>query len=61
MVLTGRDAFEYILAGASAVQIGTQLIREKYGVFDRINNELKEIMIQKGYETIYDFRGGLKI
>ena len=60
-ITTGQDAFEYILAGASAVQIGTQLVREKYGVFDRINKELKDIMEKKGYDTIYDFKGGLKI
>ena len=60
-ITSGKDAFEYILAGASAVQIGTQLVREKYDVFSRINSELKEIMANKGYDTIYDFKGGIKI
>ena len=52
-MLIDKNAFEYILAGASAVQIGTQFVREKYGVFDRI----KRYNGKKGY----DFRGGLKI
>ena len=56
-ISSGQDAFEYILAGASAVQIGTQFMREKHGVFNRIGNELKNIMDSKGYVKIYDFKG----
>ena len=58
-VLTGRDAFEHILCGASMVQVGTTLHKEGVGAFDRITNELKEIMTEKGYESLEDFRGKL--
>ena len=34
---------EYILCGASAVQIGTQLYREDVGVFIRIEKEIKVV------------------
>ena len=60
-ISSGQDAFEYILAGASAVQIGTQFMREKHGVFNRIGNELKNIMDSKGYVKIYDFKGKLNV
>ena len=59
-VLTGQDAFEHILCGASMVQIGTTLHKEGPAAFERITNELKAIMDKKGYKTIEDFRGKLK-
>ena len=46
-VLTGRDAFEHILCGASMVQVGTTLHKEGVCAFDRITNELKAIMTEK--------------
>lgn len=58
-VLTGRDAFEHILCGASMVQVGTTLHKEGVGAFNRITNELKAIMAEKSYESIEDFRGKL--
>ncbi|CEY28990.1 dihydroorotate dehydrogenase 1A [Streptococcus pneumoniae] len=59
-VLTGRDAFEHILCGASMVQVGTTLHKEGVGSFERITNELKAIMAEKGYESLEDFRGKLR-
>lgn len=59
-VLTGRDAFEHILCGASLVQVGTTLQKEGVAAFERITAELKAIMAEKGYETIEDFRGKLQ-
>lgn len=59
-VRNGTDAFEHILCGASAVQVGTTLMREGYACFDRIETELKAIMAQKGYQNINDFKGKLK-
>lgn len=59
-VLTGRDAFEHILCGASMVQIGTTLQKEGPVAFERITNELKTIMEEKGYENLEDFRGKLQ-
>ena len=58
-VKSGRDAFEHILCGASMVQIGTALHQEGPSIFERITNELKAIMIEKGYHSLEDFRGKL--
>ena len=59
-VLTGRDAFEHILCGASMVQVGTTLHKEGVAAFERITAELKAIMEEKGYESLEDFQGKLK-
>ena len=59
-VYTGRDAFEHILCGASMVQIGTALHQQDVEVFERVSLGLKAIMVQKGYETLEDFKGELK-
>lgn len=59
-ISTGRDAFEYILCGAKAVQVGTCHWTEGPGCFDRIAKELEDLMKSKGYRSIEDFRGKLK-
>lgn len=51
-VTTGRDALEHLLAGASAVQVGTQLMREGPGVFARIASELDVLVRAKGVDSI---------
>lgn len=59
-VQSGRDAFELILCGATAVQVGTCHWTEGPGCFDRICSELRDIMKEKGYAKVEDFRGKLK-
>ncbi len=59
-VKTGRDAFEHVLCGARAVQVGTCLMSEGTDAFTRIEQELKVIMLEKGYKDIECFRGKLK-
>lgn len=59
-VKNGADAFEHILCGASAVQIGTQYMREGTACFERIEKELKNLMAEKNYQSIHDFKGKLK-
>lgn len=59
-ITNGIDAFEIILAGASAVQIGTVYLQKGPGIFEKVQNELKEFMELKGYHRISDFRGKLK-
>lgn len=56
-IKNGDDAFQYILCGARAVQIGTQFLKEGIGCFERITNELIDIMKKKKYQNIDDFRG----
>ncbi|MEK9147070.1 MAG: dihydroorotate oxidase [Patescibacteria group bacterium] len=56
----GIDAFELILAGASAVQIGTAFLQQGPGIFAEVQKELIDFMATKGYKKISDFRGKLK-
>lgn len=58
-ILTGRDAYEHLLCGASMLQVGTQLHKEGLGVFERLNTELLAILEAKGYASIADFKGKL--
>lgn len=60
-VSSGQDIFDLILAGASGVQIGTELIKSGIGVFDKLRTELLDIMKIKKYNHIDDFKGKLKI
>lgn len=59
-VKSGLDAFEFILAGASAVQVATQFEIEGSSCFARIIAELHDIMDSRGYSCLDDFRGKLK-
>jgi len=59
-ITTGTDAFEHLLVGASAVQIGSQFMREGPNCFARVSAELSQIMTEKGYQYISDFQGKLK-
>lgn len=60
-VKTGSDAFEHLLCGADAIQIGTQLMKEGFGCFERIAQELTDILKAKGYENIAQCKGKLKV
>ncbi len=60
-ISSGKDVFEHILCGASAVQIGTQLIKEGVSVFDRLRKELILLLREKNYSSIRNFQGKLKI
>ena len=59
-VYTGVDAFEFILAGASAVQIGTAFLQKGPVIFAKAQKELLDFMEKKGYKNIEDVRGKLK-
>ena len=50
-VENGKDAFEHLLCGAQMVQVGTQLMKEGAGAFDRILEELKAIMQEKAIQA----------
>lgn len=59
-ILTGTDVYEHLLCGASAVQIGTALMEEGLGVFDRLGKELTELLGRKGHSSPSDCRGALR-
>ena len=60
-VINGKDVFEHILCGADLVQVGTTLHKEGVSVFTRLTKELQEVMKEKGYSSLDDFRGKLKV
>ena len=59
-VTTGTDVFEFILAGAEMVSVGSQLMIEGVVCFEHILEELEEVMNIKGYVSLEEFRGKLK-
>ncbi len=59
-IVTGTDVFEHLLCGASAVQVGTTLVEEGLGVFDRLERELVAVLEKKGYASPAACRGKLR-
>ncbi len=53
-VETGIDAFEFLLCGASAVQVGTQYAKEGPDCFEHLEEELLDILERNGYKNIDD-------
>lgn len=59
-ISTGQDVYEMLLAGATAVQVGTCHWKEGPICFDRLADELRDLMRKKGYSTLSDCKGTLK-
>jgi dihydroorotate dehydrogenase (fumarate) len=57
---TGTDAFLFLLCGATAVQVGTCHWKEGPKCFDRICNELQQVLHEKGYSSAKDCIGKIK-
>ncbi|GLW12122.1 dihydroorotate dehydrogenase [Microtetraspora sp. NBRC 13810] len=55
-VLTGRDAFELVLAGACAVGVGTALFHDPYACL-RVLRELEELLQARGFQRLADAVG----
>ena len=55
-VATGRDAFELVLAGASAVSIGTASFGNPTAAL-QVKNELADLLTQKGFNDFRDAIG----
>lgn len=51
-IFSGRDAYDKILAGASAVQLYTALIYHGPPIVTRVKRELEELLRQDGYESV---------
>jgi dihydropyrimidine dehydrogenase (NAD+) subunit PreA len=54
---TWRDVVEFILLGASSVQVCTAAMHYGFGIVREMEAGLIEFMEAKGYNTIYDFVG----
>lgn len=59
-IVSGTDAFEHLLCGASAVQVGTVLVEEGLGVFERLEREVTAMLARKGYDSPAACRGKLR-
>ncbi len=56
-VLSGEDALQMIMAGATCVGIGTALYRDGAAAFQRIRNELCDVMLAEGLAGVEEARG----
>lgn len=56
-VFTGQDAYDKILAGASAIQIYTALIYQGPPVVTKIKTELADLLEKNGYKSVNDAVG----
>ncbi|UOQ99634.1 NAD-dependent dihydropyrimidine dehydrogenase subunit PreA [Hymenobacter sp. 5317J-9] len=52
-----RDAVEHILLGASSVQVCTAAMHFGFGIIREMTAGLEQYMVEKGFNTIYDFVG----
>jgi len=56
-VTTWRDAVEFILAGASAVQIGTAVASHGLGVFRSVSRGIESYLKRKGFRSVKEIVG----
>lgn len=56
-IMNARDVIEYMMAGATAVQIGAGIYYKGVEIFRQICNDLKKWLEKNGYESIKDIVG----
>ncbi|HII60502.1 dihydroorotate dehydrogenase [Pyrococcus horikoshii] len=56
-ITSWRDAVEFLLAGASALQIGTAVYLRGFKVFKEISNGIIEYLKEEGFSSIRDIIG----
>lgn len=56
-ITTGGDAVEFLMAGASAVQIGVGVAERGIGVFRKVSSEIEGFMKENGYRKLKDLIG----
>ena len=56
-VSDGRDALEMIMAGATAVGVGSAVRYRGTDVFNAILDEMKDLMAEEGYGSVAELRG----
>lgn len=54
---TWRDVVEYILLGATSVQVCTAVMHYGFGIVREMDRGLRRFMDERGFQTIYDFAG----
>ena len=56
-IWSATDVIEHIMAGAICSEMATCPIIEGVAAFQRINNEIRDFMMKKGYRTFDEIRG----
>jgi len=56
-IATAQDALEYVMAGARAVEVGTQVAFEGIEVFGRLSRELSGLLDELGFARLEDAVG----
>jgi dihydropyrimidine dehydrogenase (NAD+) subunit PreA len=56
-ISTWRDAVEFMLLGATTVQVCTAAMKHGFRIIEDLNEGLNNWMDEKGFKTIYDFIG----
>ena len=56
-IATARDALEYVMAGARAVEVGTQVTFDGIGLFGRLANDLSALLDELGFARLEDAVG----
>lgn len=56
-VTSGQDAIEMLMAGASAIGVGTAVYYRGADVFEKINKEMLKIMKEEGFKNIKQIIG----
>jgi len=56
-IASGRDALEYIMAGASAVQLGTVLMSRGVGAFEAVLKEMAALLEEIGLASVREAIG----
>ncbi len=56
-ILSGEDAIEYMMAGASAVQIGVGVYYRELDIFKKINKEIEQWLNIHSYKKLSDIIG----
>lgn len=59
-ITTGEDAIEMMMAGASAVGIGTGVYYRGIEVFSKVNSEIQEFMRARGIKSVRELVGSAK-
>jgi dihydroorotate dehydrogenase (NAD+) catalytic subunit len=59
-ISTWEDAVEFVLAGASAVQIGSAVVDSWIQIFDEINIGISNYMEKKGFSKFEEMVGRAK-
>jgi dihydroorotate dehydrogenase (NAD+) catalytic subunit len=58
-LMTGEDAIEAFMAGATAIGIGSGVYYRGINVFQKVSDEIREWLIQHKYKSIMEIKGAV--